>query len=159
MSYMIWVWNFPPKSLICWRLGPRLVGPINDRWLNHEGSDLINGLIHWWLHNLTFFGRWWNLHWWGLVGGGRPLGVSPWLSFIQDTSLPSAFSVPCCQDVSLSTLLCHPHHEAHSIGTSGTVSQKKIFLLLNCFSQVFCYSDKNLTNIWGNLNYVQDGFW
>jgi hypothetical protein len=60
------------------------------KWLDHEGSDLIIGLIHWWIHNLVALlgvnGNW---------KGSRSLGACLWrvyLTFL--THSLSAFWLP-----------------------------------------------------------------
>jgi hypothetical protein len=43
----------------------------------HEGSDLINGLIHWWVHNLNgLLGGGEIVGKWSLVGGSKSLETS-----------------------------------------------------------------------------------
>jgi hypothetical protein len=49
-----------------------------DRWLDHEGSDLINGLIHWWIYN--WMDNWEVVAWLEEVGHqGVPLKVVSYL--------------------------------------------------------------------------------
>jgi hypothetical protein len=39
-----------------------------QRWWGHEGSDLMNGLIHWWIENLS-----------RQLGDSRPMSSEAWL--------------------------------------------------------------------------------
>jgi hypothetical protein len=58
---------------MCWRLGPQTLfrGGVFGKWLDHEGSDLINGYfidefeISWYCWKVVETRRW------GLVGGSR----------------------------------------------------------------------------------------
>jgi hypothetical protein len=48
---MVWVWNIPQK-FICWGLGPQSSSVQRRglcKWWDHEGSEVINGLTHWWI--------------------------------------------------------------------------------------------------------------
>jgi hypothetical protein len=123
------------------------------RWLDHDGSNLINGLIQWWIHSLT--GYWEvmkalgdgasleELGHWGCSLGGYTLSLFP-----SSLSLvPGSFGLPHA--------LCHevlPHHRARNKSqvtmdwNLETVSQET-FLLLNCLPHVFCHGDEQVT-IW-----------
>jgi hypothetical protein len=61
-----------------------------QRGLDQEGSDLISGLMNWWIQKFstTLGGGVQNCERWGLVGGGRSLKACPW-------GLNLAL-VPCC---------------------------------------------------------------
>jgi hypothetical protein len=48
-AVMAWIWKVPP-TLMCSSLGCQLRGVWGR--LNPEGSGFINGLTHWWSHNL-----------------------------------------------------------------------------------------------------------
>jgi hypothetical protein len=58
---------------MCQQLGLQLVDQIIKRRLDHEGSDLINGLIHWWINKLMVLFRSGGM--WGLVGGSSHRAV------------------------------------------------------------------------------------
>lgn len=51
--------EFSLLNLLCWRLGPHLVGLIIKRWLNDETSDLINGLLCWQNHSIILENGFW----------------------------------------------------------------------------------------------------
>jgi hypothetical protein len=59
---MLWFgYEVFPKRIMCQRCGPQPVDLIIGRLLDHEGSDLFNGLID---HNYRFVIR---MDWWEVV--------------------------------------------------------------------------------------------
>lgn len=46
------MWNVPPRFIL-WKSGPPSYGGTITRSLDHESPDLINGLIHPWVHSWT----------------------------------------------------------------------------------------------------------
>jgi hypothetical protein len=132
--------QYLPKWFMCWRLGPQLVDPIIEKWLDHEDSALINGLICSWIPN-------W-MDYWELM---KTLEGEGWLKeecpAFEGCSL-SPVSYLCLFASWLqwgkdfcSTTLCPPwcsgSPQAHNSGakwssteTSEIVSQNKSFLLL-----------------------------
>jgi hypothetical protein len=93
--------------------------------LDHEGNDLINGLIPWWIHNMR-----------ALLGGGQRQEVEPgWRTWVtgvcpQGLLLTPApcripFLFPGHQDVNYSDL---PHHSCHDGLAPWNHEQNKSFL-------------------------------
>jgi hypothetical protein len=89
------------------------------KWLDPEGSDLIHELIPWYD---SIIGKVWKSMRWDLVGGSRPLGLSPgkmyivpgplMASFVFLSAVRSSCALPC--------LLRHdilPHHNPRNNGT------------------------------------------
>lgn len=54
VSIMVWIWNVLQSLCVKGLIPPATVfiGRAFGRWLDHESSDLINGLIYWWTYNL-----------------------------------------------------------------------------------------------------------
>jgi hypothetical protein len=74
-----------------WTQDFSLVDIIMERWLDNKGSDLINGLTHWWIHNLMTllgvggnFRRW--VYWEEVVTWVHVLGgyILPWVPLCLD---------------------------------------------------------------------------
>jgi hypothetical protein len=66
------------------------------KWLNYEGSNFINGLIHWWIPISWHYWEVMKTRKWDLVGGGRWLEVCPWSPQIRpDSLLPSHPLMSC----------------------------------------------------------------
>jgi hypothetical protein len=111
--------------------------------------------------SLTLVGDGRNFKRWNLVGGLRSLKECPWKGMW--TPIPSCLSplTPCLPYVqqlhqhasALYMKYCSPLAQVQcrsfSNGlneTTKTISQNKTFLLLSWFPQVFCYSNRKLTN-------------
>jgi hypothetical protein len=105
-----------------------------QRQLDHEGFNLFNGLIPWWLHNLMALlgggGRWEVT---GSMGGGS---VFPWplpiLSFL-------------CFLVAMMHYLSMPFLPWWT-DTSKIMRQYKWFFLLSCLCLMFCHTNTKITN-------------
>lgn len=82
------------------------------RWLNHEGSNLINGLIHLWIHSELFGGSR-SFRRCGLVGGSRSYEGISMKSIFRPQFLPATLLLlPGLHEVS-SLVPPHdalPHH-------------------------------------------------
>jgi hypothetical protein len=136
-------------------------------WVDREGSDPINGLIHCWIHDcMVLLEDDGKFRRWGLVGEG-----DHWRHATEGYSLSSApflslFAswLPWSEQLSSTTPFCHdvPPLQTHTNGarwqwskTSEIIKQNETFLLLSCFLQVFCHND---TESWVTKHFPMSSF-
>lgn len=125
--------------LVYWRQGLQSLDPLTEKWLDHEGFDMINGLIRWWINNMALFGML------NLLGRNRSLGL--WkMCLMFGPFWPSASWMPSHEQLlphssSMVLLPCSwPKKNGASqplTEISKTLGQNKGLLLLHCFSHHF----------------------
>jgi hypothetical protein len=143
--------------LICWRLSPQMMNPVIHRWLHIVHFDVINGLIHWWIHNfISIVRRWWKLSeigpsWRMKVTGCKFLGAiscpqslsTPWLPWGDELEeLPSTrpFNETFCLNTSSETQAA-----GHGLKPLKPWAKTKLSTLDLVFSGV-CHSNKSVSN-------------
>jgi hypothetical protein len=47
---MIWIWSIPPTKGSCVK-GMASVGGFIEMWIDYDGINFVNDLIHWWIHD------------------------------------------------------------------------------------------------------------
>jgi hypothetical protein len=102
LTAVVWISNAPQRSCVEGFVPNATtfrVGTLRQQ-LDCEGSDLINGLTHWWVHNLT--GYWEEMQPWevGHDWRYRVCGACPWRLYSCPQFLPfTPFLLPGCHEV------------------------------------------------------------
>jgi hypothetical protein len=137
--------------------------------MDHDSSDLINGKIHWWIHNLVTLlgmmetfggGSSWRKENTGYMSLGaishsgllclalRFLATSPW----SEQSLP-----PHAPTTMVLCLASGPKHQSQAI-MDWNCESKLIFPPFKVFFSGICHSDKSLTNTSTNSDITFNGW-
>jgi hypothetical protein len=96
-----------------------------EKWLNPEGSDLINEVIPWWIHT-------W-LHYWEVVKSRRwgPVErASHWDVSLEATSCLGSFlyslSLPSVHHRCIASAMCSGHHDSLHHQTERTLQPQSL---------------------------------